>query len=93
VSTFTLEEAAQLRDEITERGQQIYESRLKAILEPGHNGDFVAVEPETGRYFICDKDAEALIKAHEVMPESHFYLRRIGYDFTHSLGGYGLHRR
>ncbi len=66
---------------------------MKALLEPEHTGRFVAIEPESARYFLGDTDAEALMAAHEALPESHFYLKRIGYDYTHKLGGYGLRRR
>jgi hypothetical protein len=40
-------------------------------------------------------DAEALTAVHEAMPESHFYLKRIGYDFRHRIGGRSLtwHRK
>jgi hypothetical protein len=93
MSSFTLEEAERVRDAVTERGEQVYEEQLKALLEPEHTGRFVAVEPESARYFLGDTDADALVAAHEAMPNSHFYLKRIGYDFTHSLGGYGLRHR
>ena len=91
--SFTLEEAERVRDAVIERGDQIYEEQLKAFLEPKHTGRFVAVEPESGRYFLGDTGTEALLSAHEAMPESHFYLKRIGFDYTHKLGGYGLGRR
>ena len=90
VSNFTLAEAEDVRDTVIERGAQVYEEQLKALLEPGHTGKFVAVEPETGRHFLGDTDAEALMAAHEAMPESHFYLKRIGCDFTHRIGGRSL---
>ena len=47
----TTEEGTRVRDEITGRGRKIYEEPLKASLEPEHTGYFVAIEPETGRYF------------------------------------------
>lgn len=93
MSSFTLEEAARVRDTVVERGAQVYEEQLKVMLEPEYTGKFVAVEPESGRYFLGDTDAEALVAAHEAMPENHFYLKRIGYDYMHKLGGYGLRRR
>jgi hypothetical protein len=93
VSSFTLEEAESVRDTVIERGAEVYDEQLRALLEPKHTGKFVAVEAESGRYFLGDTDAEALMTAHEAMPESHFYLKRIGSDYTHKLGGYGLRGR
>lgn len=81
-----------VRDDVIARGKQIYDERLKGELEPEHTGRYVAVEPETGCYFLGDTSAEAVGAAHDAMPESHFYLARVGYDAAHSVGGYGLHR-
>ena len=43
----TLEE-----DELMERAQELYNTKLRAILEPEHNGEFVAIDPETGMYAV-----------------------------------------
>ena len=37
---------------LSEAGKRVYEERLKADLEPDHIGEFVAIEPESGRYFL-----------------------------------------
>ena len=89
----TAEEMSHVRDEIIERGQQIYETRLREILEQGNRGDFVAVEPETERYFLGGTGGEALFAAHQAMPEKQFYLKRIGSAVTYRLGGYGNRQR
>ena len=89
----TTEEATRVQDAVIARGRQIYEEKLKAELEAQHTGRFVAVEPETGRYFLGDNGSKALVAAHEPMPGSQFYLKRIGYDTTHQLGGHGIRRR
>ncbi len=85
----TMEEAARFQDTVIARGRVVYEKELKLRLEPEHSGRFVAVEPETGCYFLGNTDSEALVAAHDAMPESHFYLKRIGHDITHRLGSYG----
>ena len=36
------------------RARLIYEERLRAELEDKHAGRFVAVEPESGEYFLAD---------------------------------------
>ncbi len=77
------------REAVIRQGRQIYDEKLKAELEPDHTGRFVAVEPNTGEYFLGDTDAEALYAAHAALPESRFYLKRIGYDYTHRIGSYG----
>ena len=54
---------------LTQEGKRVYQERLKAILEPEHVGRFVAIEPNSGRYFLGDSGAEALIAARDAMPE------------------------
>lgn len=74
------------------RGRKIYEEQLKAGLEPDQKGRFVAIEPESGRYFLGDTGGEALVAAHREMPGHQFYLKRIGFETTYKLGGYGIRR-
>lgn len=86
-------ELAAVREDVIARGKKIYEERLKGELEPRHRGRYVAVEPDSGRYFLGDTSAEAAGAAHDALPRSHFYLTRVGYGAAHSIGGYGLDRR
>ena len=81
-------DAAMSREERIERGRSIYAERLRSVLEPEHVGRYVAIEPETARYFLGDTEAEALIAAREAMPDSIFYLMRVGYRAAHTIGGY-----
>jgi hypothetical protein len=73
--------------ELSARGKRVYAERLKVILEPEHIGAFVAIEPESGRYFLGSSGAEALIMARDAMPESLFFLARVGYPAADSLSG------
>ncbi|HEY9286210.1 MAG TPA: hypothetical protein VIP46_22350 [Pyrinomonadaceae bacterium] len=86
-------ELAAIREDVIGRGQKIYDERLKAALERDHFGRFAAIDPETGRYFLGDTSVEATGAAHDAMPESRFYLVRIGHEAAHSIGGYGVRRR
>jgi hypothetical protein len=73
-------------------GERFYAERLRDVLEPGQVGRFVAIEPETGRYFVGVKGSEALAAAHEAMPDGLFYLKLVGYEFAHRMGGRSLRR-
>src|SRR6266446_303189 len=72
---------------VSEAGKRVYEERLKAVLEPDHIGEFVAIEPESGRYFLGGSGLEETIKAREEMPESFFFLARVGYPAASKIGG------
>lgn len=76
-------------DELVEGGQRFYEEHLRDQLEPEHAGRYVAIEPESGRYFLADTGTEALLEARRVLPESLFYLARVGHAAADTLSGYG----
>jgi hypothetical protein len=70
------------KDEIVEKGQRIYE-RIKDKLEPEHKGEIVAIEPDTGDYFLGQSVIEAIEKGRERYPDSVFHVIRIGYPVVH----------
>src|SRR6267378_3404742 len=78
---------AAANDDLVERGQNAYRQRLASMLEPFHVGEFVAVEPDSGRYFLGTTASAALVAAHAAMPNSLFYLRRVGRETAHTVGG------
>ena len=77
------------RSRLVERGQRFYDENLKSKLEPSDVGRFVAIEPESQRYFLDDNGTAALIAAHEAMPGHLFYLVRVGYGAADTVSGYG----
>ena len=74
---------------LVEDGQAFYDSHLKAVLEPHHSGEFVAIEPSAARYFLGQTATAALVSAHNAMPESKFFLNRVGKSAAHKIGGHG----
>ncbi|HLG17427.1 MAG TPA: hypothetical protein VJH03_23480 [Blastocatellia bacterium] len=85
MTTSTIESAMQ--DDLVARGQQLYDDRLKARLEPEHVGRFAAIEPDFGKHFLGDTAIEALHAARKEMPEKLFYLVRIGHRAAYKIGG------
>lgn len=53
-------------------GQQFFASRIKAALEPTHNGSFVAINVENGDYFVHEQALGALHAARARYPERVF---------------------
>ena len=70
-----------------------YANHLRAQLEPYHSGKFVAIEPLAARYFLGETATAALVAARNAMPESRFYLTRIGRNVAHKIGGHGVRIR
>jgi hypothetical protein len=71
---------------LVKQGERFYAEHLRDVLVQERTGRFVAIEPETGRYFIDEGGSDALVTAHEAMPVGLFYLKRIGYEFAHRMG-------
>ncbi|HLG13339.1 MAG TPA: hypothetical protein VJH03_02295 [Blastocatellia bacterium] len=77
-----------IANDLVESGQRVYDEQLKTLLEASHFGRFVAIEPQTARYFLGDAGTEALVAARAQMPDAQFYLARIGYRAAHTIGGH-----
>jgi hypothetical protein len=86
-------EGAKATDELAESGQRLYDERLSALLEPEHEGQFVAIDPETERYFLGETGLAALKAGRRELPDKLFYLLRVGHDAAYRVGGYGARRR
>lgn len=86
-------EDVEVADPLVESGQRFYDDHLKGELEPEHTGRYVAIEPESGRYFLADTGTDALLEAYRSLPQSLFYLARVGYPSADTLSGYGKRDR
>ncbi len=60
-------------------GERLYRTRLRRLLEKTHHGQYVAIEVESGDYFVGKTMGEALAAAEQKYPHKRFYFIRIGY--------------
>jgi hypothetical protein len=74
--------------EMARKALAIYEDKLKGELEAAHRDDFVAVEPESGDYFLGKTLSEAIQAAREAYPERLPFALRIGHKTTVELGAF-----
>jgi hypothetical protein len=72
---------------VIERAKRIYAERLQAVLEPQHLNRFVAIEPESGEYFLGDTFDEAVKAARTKYPSRLTHTLRIGHRAAFHLGG------
>ena len=63
--------------ELAEKGSKIYD-QMHSNLEKSHWGEFVAIEVDSGKYFIDKTDIEALMKARRQFPDKVFYMVKVG---------------
>jgi hypothetical protein len=75
------------RDEIGARGEEIYQHSIKALVEPGNIGKYVAIDTNTGQYEIADGHLEALNRLHARWSNVEAYSIKIGYPATAVIGG------
>ncbi|ETX00226.1 hypothetical protein [Candidatus Entotheonella palauensis] len=73
-------------DSLATQGETLYMQRIKAIVEPAHIGKYLAIEVESGDYFLGSTLVEAAIKARTAYPERHFYFIKIGSPVVRRLG-------
>ncbi len=75
-------------EEIGRRGQEIYDSRLRALLETDENiGKIVSIDIESGDYEIADDLLVAGRRLQKRRPEAQMYGKRIGYNAVYAVGG------
>jgi hypothetical protein len=79
--------------ELTTLAVKFYEEHLKAVLEPEHIGEFVAIEPYSGRYFVHKNHTQAILEALAEMPQSKFFVAKIGPIYTAKLRNYVPRKR
>lgn len=73
--------------DIARRGQAIYESRIRALVEAEHKGEFLVLDVDSGDYEIDVEDIAAMKRARAKHPEAVFYIARIGFSTAYNLGG------
>jgi hypothetical protein len=72
---------------VIDRAKQIYANRLQAELESRHMDRFVAIEPESGEYFLGDTFDEAVKSARTKYPSRLSHTIRIGHRAAFHIGG------
>lgn len=75
------------KDEICDRGKEIYEEQIKALVEPQENGKFIVIDIESGDYEINEKMLVASRRLRERRHDSVRYGGRVGYDAAYHIGG------
>lgn len=72
---------------VIERDRRIYTERLQTALQFQHTNRFVAIEPESGEYFLGDTFDEAVQSARAKYPSRLSHTIRIGHWAALHLGG------
>lgn len=72
---------------IVQQAKRIYAERLQTSLEQNHRDRFVAIEPESGDFFLGDSFDDAVSAARTRHPQRISHTIRIGHRAAFHLGG------
>ena len=71
---------------VIDHAKKIYADKLQVALEVDHRGQFVAIEPESGDYFVSDTLDGAVQAARTRYPDRLSHTLRVGYPAALHLG-------
>jgi hypothetical protein len=75
-----------MRD-LIRKAEEIYRRTLQARLEPAHDGEFVAIDPHTGAFFVASERLAAYRQAREQGSTEDVVLLRVGRPAPGIVGG------
>jgi hypothetical protein len=78
--------ASKQSTELASRANAIYDQNLKSRLESTNPDDFVAIEPESGDFFLGRTLSEAIQAARKAHPNRLPFALRVGHKSTVELG-------
>jgi hypothetical protein len=73
-------------DEFVRRAEEVYATRLRVVLEPEHVDEFVAIEPDSGDYFLGKTLSEAIGAARRSHPDRLAHAMRVGHKAAPHIG-------
>lgn len=80
-------------EEIARLGDEIYERAVRAQVERDHQGEYVAIDVESGCWALADDLREACKDLRAQRPEAvDVWLLRVGHRTLHHIGGRPLGR-
>lgn len=60
--------------------------KINKELTPRFRGKIVAIETNSGNYFVGNSELDAYKEGIKKYPDKKFVFKRIGFDFTHFVG-------
>ena len=72
---------------VAENAKRIYTSRLQPLLEATQMNKFVAIEPNSGEYFVADSFSLAVAIARQAYPDRLSFVVRVGHKAAIHIGG------
>jgi hypothetical protein len=74
-------------EEIARRGKDIYERRIRPVLRPEDDAQFVAIDVDSGNYEKDGDDFQATERLLARHPDAQIWLERVGRRAAYRIGG------
>lgn len=68
--------------------RQIYDEKIRAVVELQHAGEFLVLDVESGDYELDPDEVSAFDRAVAKHPGGKLFIMRVGYPTAHKLGGH-----
>jgi len=72
-------------EEFARRGTELYEQRVRPLVEEGNRGRIVAIDIETGEFEVADDTLTAAHRLFDRRPDAQPWLVRIGFPAVQSF--------
>jgi hypothetical protein len=72
--------------DVARRAKRLYQEQLQQSLESTNQNDFVAIEPESGDYFLGQSLSEAIQASRAKYPDRLAFALRVGHVATVDIG-------
>jgi len=77
---------SQATTDVARRAKQLYDAKLRTKLEADHLNRFVAIEPDSGDYFLGQTLSEAIGASRAAHPDRLAFAMRVGHTAAVHLG-------
>jgi hypothetical protein len=75
------------KEEFARRGDEIYESQVRAQVEEGNHGKIVAIDLETGDFEVDASEIAACNRLEARRPDAQIWIIRVGSRHVRRFGG------
>ena len=86
----TIRQRRYSKEELAQRGQELYESQIQQQVEVGNDGKIVAIDIETGAFEVADNVLPATNRLFDRYPDAQPWVIRIGHRAVYHFGARSL---
>ena len=75
------------KTEFARRGDDLYDSVVRARVEPAHNGEIVAIDIKSGDWEVGPDEVAACARLEQSRPDAQIWFTRVGSGSVRHFGG------